>query len=518
MNIKQLLCCIALTACAPMVLAEIPADSKPAAASSSVPAGKRDATTFTQEQIKEISSSVVLQRMIVGYESLGDVQRLAWTLERLSELYPSAGDVRLNLAAAYAKLDDKSKTYDLLLKMKEQGFGYDVSTDPRFEKVRGTKVWDYVVSNLQSNLKTFGEGKVAFTLPKGDTLFESIAWDPKRKKFLVGSVREGKIYLSDDKGKLEPFIAPADGSGLWSVYAMSVDAERDLLYVASTSSLYFKGFRQEDLGKAAIFKFKLSTGKLISKFMMPGGQNARSPSSMTVSKNGQVFVADGLRKEIYKIEGDELKLIVANPNLTSIRGLAATDDGNTLYFADYTLGIFGADLKSGKGFPVAYDSTRLVLGGIEGLYWYDGTLVAIENGMSPRRVIRLTVSSDGKTITKMMPLDVANPAFKMPTYGTIAGEGLYFIANTQQALYGQYGDLTNESKLEAVNIFRSNLRFAWGESGIKTTGLVPAKVPSAEEAKRHLQTPPSLLRDMEESEKQRKEAEAKPTPIEPKKD
>ncbi len=472
MNIKRLLFCLATLLCVQAAMAAAPATNAP---------GQRDATTFTEKDINEITSLVVLRRMLAGYEKLDDQRRLAWTLSRLSELNPDSGDLRMALALTYAKLGDKSKTYDLLLKMKAQGYGVDLQDDPRFKNVTGTEAWDYVVENLQSNLKPFGEGKVAFELPKGDTLFESIAWDPKRKQFLVGSVREGKIYLSGKDGKLKEFISPADGSGLWSVYAMAVDSERDLLYVTSSSALYFKGFREEDFNKTGVFKFKLSTGKLLDKVLMPTDQGTHTLSSITVGKNGKVFVADGLRNEIYTVEDDKLTLLVANPNLTSIRGLAASDDGNTLYFADYSLGLFGADLKEGKGFPVAHDTANLVLGGIDGLYWYNGTLIAIENGMWPQRVIRLRLGEDGKSITKMMPLDVANPAFELPTTGTVAGDELYFIANSQKALYGKYGDLTDKAALQPVRIFRSNLKFAWNENGIGVGGQQPAREATAEE-------------------------------------
>lgn len=472
MNIKRLLFCLASLLCVQTALAAAPATKAPV---------ERDATTFTEKDVNEISSLLVLRRMLAGYERLDDQKRISWTLARLSELNPDSGDLRMALALSYARQGDKSKTYDLLLKMKAQGYGVDLSGDPRFEKVTGTEAWDYVVENLQANLKPFGEGKVAFDLPKGDTLFESIVWDPKRKQFLVGSVREGKIYLSDKNGNLKEFISPADGSGLWSVYAMAVDPARDLLYVTSSSSLYFKGFRKEDFNKTGVFKFKLSTGKLLDKYLMPVEQRTHTLSTITVGKNGSVFVADGLRNEIYTIEGKQLKLLVANPNLTSIRGMAASDDGSTLYFADYAMGLFGADLKEGKGFPVAHDSSQLVLGGIEGLYWYDGTLVAIENGMWPRRVIRLTLGKDGKSVTKMMPLDVANPAFDLPTTGTIAGDDLYFIANSQKGVYGKYGDLKDQKALKPVQIFKSNLRFAWNENGISAGGMQPVRQATPEE-------------------------------------
>ena len=67
-----------------------------------------------------------------------------------------------------------------------------------------------------------------------------------------------------------------------------------------------------------------------------------------------------------------------------------------------------------------------------------------------------------------MPLDVANPAFGLPTYGTIDGDGLYFIANSQKNDYDAYGVLKDVSKLEDMRVFRSDLRFAWSEAGIDT--------------------------------------------------
>lgn len=496
MNIKRMLFCVALLLSVSVAMADNPASSAPV---------KRDATTFTEAEVGEITSIAVLQRMVAGYKSLGDLKRLSWTLARLSALNPDAGDLRMALALTYAEMGDKSKTYDLLLKMKEQGYGADLSDDPRFEKVTGTEAWEYIVQALQMNLKPFGEGKVAFELPKGDTLFESIAWDPKRKKFLVGSVREGKIYLSDMQGKLSEFITPADGSGLWSVYAMVADPARDLLYVASTSSLYFKGFRKEDFNKTGIFKFKLSSGKLLDKYLLPSNEGTRAFSSITVGKNGQVFAADGLNNQIFTIEDNQLKLVLANPNLTSLRGMAVSDDGNKLYFADHMLGLFGADLKTGTGFSVAHDPATLVLGGIDGLYWYEGNLIAIENSMSPQRVIRLTLSEDGKGVVKMMPLDVANPAFQVPTYGTEVGSDLYFIANSQKGAYGQYGDVKDESRLQAVKIFKSDMRFAWGENGIATSAMRPARQATPEESKKMLRTKPSMLEVEPEPEKKKEE-------------
>ncbi len=102
-------------------------------------------------------------------------------------------------------------------------------------------MWDYIVANLQVNAKQFGEGKVAFELPKGDHLYDALAWDAKRKKFLVGSAREGTIQLADNAGKLVDFIVADGENGLWGVDALGIDSAHGKLYVASSASAAIQG-------------------------------------------------------------------------------------------------------------------------------------------------------------------------------------------------------------------------------------------------------------------------------------
>ncbi len=508
MKIKQLLCCLVLSAaCVPVAHAQAPAGAADPAAASKAGQPREVARQLSEADIGKISDVAVLTRLAAGYSRIGDLERLAWTYRRLSAMFPNSGDHRFALAVLYAHQGEKTKTYDVLLKMKEQGFGYDLSADKRFAKVSDTRLWNYIVENLKANLAKFGEGKVAFELPKGDTLFESLAWDPKRQQVLVGSARDGTIQLADKNGGLKSFITPDATNGLWSVYGLAVDAERDLLYVASTSSVFFRGFKQDDYGKAGVFKFQLSSGKFLERYLLTEG-GVNTLSTITVGKSGQMFAADGVHNRIYRIEGKQLKVVVSDPNLRSIRGLAVTDDGKLLYFADYQLGLFGVHLGTGRGFAVEYNPDTLVLGGIDGLYWYDGTLIAIENGMSPQRVMRLTLSPEGLSIVKVMPLDVANPAFELPTYGTIAGDQLYFIANSQKGLYGQFGTLKTGAEPKPVRVFSSNLRFAWNEGGI-STAKVPVRKASFEEGKQLMQTPPSLIDPAPRVDPQPKPAEKK---------
>jgi hypothetical protein len=423
----------------------------------------KKAMALTKEQIMQSHEPDSLSKLGQVYAEAGEPERVAWTLERLTQLLPNSGNLRLQLAMVYAGLGKKSETYDTLLHLIQQGYSFDIGKDPRFEGAHGTKVWDYVVKTLADNNTPFGEGKVAFELPKTDSLFESIAWDPKRKQFLVGSVRDGGIYIADGKGAVKEFIKADAANGLMAVFGLAVDAGHDRLYAISNGVPHFDRFDAEMVGKAGVYEFVLSSGKFVRKSMLPVDDGRHILSYITVDAKGKVYVADGVKQQIYKLEGGDLKLVTGNPVLSGIRGLAVSDDGNTLYFADVALGLFGYDLAQGKPFVVAYDPNRLALGGISGLYWFNGTLAAIQNDMTPRRVMRLRLGGDGRSIVQAQPLDAAQAAFTLPTVGTVAGEGLYFIANSQKGLYSDLGVLTDADKLEPVRIFRTNLLFAWNQ-------------------------------------------------------
>jgi hypothetical protein len=441
-----------------------------------------DLSKLTHEQIANVQVPAVAERLLAMYRQAGDSERAVWALERLSALRPAVGRLKFDLALAYAAQGEKTRTYDTLVKMQGQGYGYDLADDARFAKVADTPVWEYIVKNLQINLDPFGEGKVAFELPDGDHLYESIAWDPKRGNFLVGSVRDGTISRVGLDGKVRDFIAPDADNGLWSVYALGVDAKHDALYVASTASVYFRDLDKTDFGKAGVFKFRLSDGKLLGKYLLPPEGSPHTLSSITVGKDGQVFVADGVRNEIWRLDGEALEPLWKDPRMVSVRGLALSDDGKRLYFADHALGIFGIDLAKGVAFDMAFNHDSLVLGGVEGMYWYDHTLVVIQNDMQPKRVMRLTVGDDGRTISKAMPLEASKPELTLPTTGTVSGDKMYFIANSQKNEYGTYGSPRDASKLQAVKIYRSDLRFAWDEKGITTElQAVPTATPEQRE-------------------------------------
>ena len=111
-----------------------------------------DPATLTQQQIANVQVPEVLYGLAANYKASGDHERLLWSLQRLIVLQPNVGDLKLALATAYAVKGDRSKTYETLLKMQQQGYGYDLADNPNFEKVHGTEVWTFIVDTLKKAL------------------------------------------------------------------------------------------------------------------------------------------------------------------------------------------------------------------------------------------------------------------------------------------------------------------------------------------------------------------------------
>jgi hypothetical protein len=465
MKIQSLMAAVALAASSAGAMAQAappaPADSTGAQADL-----VQRVEALTEAQIKGSHDLAGLGRLGQIYAAQNDMQRFAWVLQRSAELLPNSGDLKLQLAMVYARQGDKTRAYDTLIRMQSQGFGYDIAKDQRFDPVHGTKVWDYIVANLQVNAKQFGEGKVAHTLPKGDYLFDALAWDPANKRLLVGSARDGHVRSIDAQGRIADFIVPNAANGLWGVDAMAVDPAHTRLFVASSATAIYQGFNGDNAGKAGIFEFAMPSGKFLRKYAFPESDGAHRLTELVAGGNGAVYAADAGRKQVYKLENGAIRSIFGNDKLTRISGMALSGDGHILYLADYAIGILGFDLATGQAFAPPYDPSRLVLGGIVAMAWYDGTLAIVEDGMVPKRVMRLQLAKDGRSIVSAMPLDVAHPEFTTLGAATIADDKLFYITNYQAALYDIHGVLVEAGKLKPTQIFRSNLRFAWGRSGV----------------------------------------------------
>ncbi len=123
-------------------------------------------------------------------------------------------------------------------------------------------------------------------------------------------------------------------------------------------------------------------------------------------------------------------MFFGSPNFSSLRGLALSPDDRLLYVADYEQGIFIISTTGAQqAWQLAVPPTLNVTG-IDGLYWWDGHLVIIQNGISPQRVMRLQLGADGLGVTAVAPVLAALEVFDTPTFGVMDDNWLHLFSGS----------------------------------------------------------------------------------------
>ena len=117
-----------------------------------------------------------------------------------------------------------------------------------------------------------------------------------------------------------------------------------------------------------------------------------------------------------------------------------------MFVADYSHGILKVDVISGEVLRLgdAPGSTSL---GVDGLVWYQGALIAVQNGVVPPRVMRFELDSGWTRFVRAEVLDQNLPVADEPTIGTMIGDNFVYVANSQWEKYDDAGVLRPGSAL-----------------------------------------------------------------------
>jgi tetratricopeptide (TPR) repeat protein len=377
-------------------------------------------------------------------------------LKKAVELAPNYPRFIYNIAALQTRLGNKTEALKALNQLADLGLVFAVDKDEDFEPLKNTDEFKALLKKFEDNKSPTVTSEPAFTVDEKGLITEAVTLDPTTQTFYVSSVHKRKIISLDKNGATKTFADEEDG--LWSVLGMKVDGKRRHLWVASSAFSQMSNFKKEEEGFSGIFKFDVDTGKLIKKYILPNAPARHALGDLTLNAHGDVFATDSLTPALYLIRSqkDKLELFLENDWFVSPQGLTFSDDEKHLFMADYARGIFDIDVKTRK---VSYlrPPTNATLHGIDGLYFYKGSLIAIQNGVNPNRIIRVALSPDLKQFKKFAVIEANNPLFDEPTLGVIVKSSFYFIANSQWGKIDENGKLAPVDKLQNALILKVKL-------------------------------------------------------------
>jgi len=233
-----------------------------------------------------------------------------------------------------------------------------------------------------------------------------------------------------------------------SILGLAVDAPRRILYAVSTSALTEAGRKNP---RNAIVAFDVDTRKLMRRVEVP---TAAQLNDVAVARGGRVFASDSASGAIYEIlsEGPPRTLVPPN-QLRGANGLAVSLDAKRLYVAHST-GLAVVDIDTGAWKRVAM-ATKENASAIDGLYEWQGQLIGVQNLTTPGRVILITLSADGASVTKIQTLlSHHHNALEEPTTGVVTERGFFLLAATGVTHYNERGEIVDPDKVPRPAVVR----------------------------------------------------------------
>jgi sugar lactone lactonase YvrE len=265
----------------------------------------------------------------------------------------------------------------------------------------------------------------------------------------AGSVQR-KIVWTDKTGE-EHDLVKAGEDNLAYVAGLHVDEIRKELW--AVSSVF--GDTSELSGAVwGLFKYGLSTGKRIATFVAPNKSSGGLNDVAVVPSTGKAYVTNTQEGSVYstKAGSQELELFLAAHTVPGANGIAVSDDEKTLFVAG-DFGIYRVDPNT-KSVAELQKTSDVIDASIDGLYFYKQSLVGIQNGIHPGRVMRFYLDPALTRITRSDILETYNPAFENPTTGSLDGDSLLFMANTQLHKWKPGKPLPPASDLHDIQILR----------------------------------------------------------------
>lgn len=378
--------------------------------------------------------------------------------EKSLQLNPSHPNEHYYLARAYALNNKKEQTFLHLEKVLKLGGKIltNLESDKNFSSIKGER-FEQFLSKVKNSFHEKGNSELAYTIKDKKLIPEGVAYDPLEEKLYLSSIYKRKILCIDKEGKITDFKKSKEDE-LLGVIGMETDPLRRHLWVCSG---YFKGNNFIDLKKnkdlrTKIFKYDLSTGKLLKKYFVENSEKGFF-NDITISKNGDVFFTDTFRNCVYKISKttDKVELFFKNEKMLFPNGITISPDGEKLFAANYT-GVFVINTKTGEGELLKIDD-KTTLVSIDGLAYYKNSLIAHQESVLGG-VLRYKLNLQQDSVVSSEKLDMFNPLFNISTTGEILGNEYFYIANSQVRAFDKDGELFPQEKLNEVYILKLSLK------------------------------------------------------------
>jgi sugar lactone lactonase YvrE len=318
----------------------------------------------------------------------------------------------LSVATIEARLGHKDEALKWIEKYVVTGLSFDPAKDEDLKSLMRVGTGEKVTALMKERSLPVTNAEFVCELPQIDTMPEDITYLKSSGDFFVSSIQHHTIYrvslpkAGSRQCTMEELPLPAEAKR-WPTLAISADPKRKTLWVTASAMPGFSGIPKEEQGKAVLMEIDPTTGKVLHRFD-PATNGPAVLGDMCVTDQGTVYVTDSIGGGVYRLHGDlqTAKLEKIADGLFSPQTAVLSRDGKRLFVADYTMGIAVIDLPAADAAPnlsakVNYlpHPENVAVVGLDGLYNNGDSLIGIQNGTEPERILRFLLNPVQTEIT-----------------------------------------------------------------------------------------------------------------------
>lgn len=394
-----------------------------------------------------------LQAKLRSSRTSGDWQSFLTSAMREKELLNQAPLSLVEVARAYVHLGNTRAAFRELEEFAHMGQSTDLLQSlPDFAGLREQASFSKIEKEMKANRTPASFAAAAFQLPDVALLAEDMDYDPASKRFFITSVREKKIIATDAGGNSSDFAGAPDD---WPMLAIKVDSSRAVLWATEVAMQGLNFSPQSDWGRSVLLCYDLKTGKLLRRIEGPRGS---ALGDMVLTADGDVIVSDGNEGGVYRVaaKGRALEHLDGG-DFISPQTPAMHPDGKHIFVPDYVRGIGLLEVATRRVRWLPMEG-KFALNGIDGLYFDRGTLIAVQNGTSPERVVAFKLDPTLTRIESEKIIERSTATLGDPTHGVVIDGDFYYIANSGWDAIDDHGNMKPDAKPSPSRVMRVSLK------------------------------------------------------------
>ncbi|MCC6243734.1 MAG: hypothetical protein IT353_12900 [Gemmatimonadaceae bacterium] len=436
--------------------------------------------------VAQVPDSAVL-RATVARQAFQNAAAAASPAQSLAEItravdtWPAQPAYWQALARTAARLSDTLSLQRALARLVQYGTGAELLSDASVRRFSGKNTVGASLNALAEATAPLVAGRVIATITDTMLFAEGIDVDARTGTLFVSNIRTRTILAIDREGKRRD-LQVGRHPRIGAVLGVRVTADGRHLFATTSTLPMMQGYDAQARPVHAILKLRAQDGALLARWDLPADGMSHTLGDLAIATDGSVMATDASDGALWSLPANASSATplraIRDPLLRSPQGITWVPGTRQLIVADYSHGLLAVDADAHLVTRLrAPDSMTTV--GVDGIVWYDDGIVAVQNGVSPSRVVHFTVDHAQRAVQSMRLLDRQPTVATEPTIGTIWQDGFVYVGTSQWQAYDDQGARRRAQHLQPTVLVcvalreRQTIQLGTARSGTRTTTSVP---------------------------------------------